>query len=115
MLPVKKAPRQVDNISRGGVLLQGQQSLDYCKFNTIFRKVKYWSRQQDLNPQQTVYKTVALPLSYVGKLAAAERIEFPYSEPNSDVLPLDDTAVSFLRGLFGQRYRQPHCGDYERD
>lgn len=27
-----------------------------------------WSRRWDLNPRPTVYKTVALPLSYFGKI-----------------------------------------------
>ncbi len=35
--------------------------------NTLFPKPELMSRQQDLNPRPTVYKTVALPLSYAGK------------------------------------------------
>ncbi len=30
--------------------------------------ILFWSREEDSNPQPTVYKTVALPLSYLGLL-----------------------------------------------
>ncbi len=34
----------------------------------IFFTNEEWSQQRDLNPRPTVYKTVALPLSYAGML-----------------------------------------------
>ena len=49
---------------------------DLKSFLTTFKKrprrtwglTKSWSRQRESNPQPTVYKTVALPLSHAGEL-----------------------------------------------
>ena len=46
-----------------------------CSKQNLFRYILVendtheWSRREELNPQPTVYKTVALPLSYVGVVA----------------------------------------------
>jgi hypothetical protein len=37
---------------------------------SLLSRLSSWSRRQELNPQPTVYKTVALPLSYVGTVAS---------------------------------------------
>jgi hypothetical protein len=39
------------------------------------RKIYFWSRRQESNPQPSLYKSVALPLSYVGVSSEPERFQ----------------------------------------
>jgi hypothetical protein len=43
---------------------------DFLIISLTYTIDRSWSRRQELNPQPTVYKTVALPLSYVGTFLA---------------------------------------------
>lgn len=57
-----------------------------------------WSIREDLNPQPSAYKALALPLSYEC-LAGVVGIEPTSQGPKPYVLPLDDTPVVEGEGI----------------
>ncbi len=48
------------------LLIANSKSLIVWQFAICELQFAQWSRREELNPQPSVYKTLALPLSYVG-------------------------------------------------
>lgn len=75
--------------------LEGQ-NLTCCHYTIDQYFKQWWSLWTDSNPQPTVYKTVALPLCYTGKLELPERIELSFPHYKSGALPLDEGSIETI-------------------